>query len=79
MLRREDIPEIAICHVCGQPMKIIDVSALAKSLGYTVRSGSYALECCGFEQTIEDPELAKHVLTLLLEYHSQTPMGGPSV
>ena len=75
MIRKEDIPEIAICHVCGQPMKIINVSALAKSLGYTVKSGSYALECCGFELTIDDPKLAKHVVELLLECQSQTPLG----
>ena len=79
MVHKEDIPEVAICHVCSQPMKVVDVAALAKSLGYTVKSGSYALECCGFELTIDNPKLAKNVVELLLEYYSQTPMEGPSV
>jgi hypothetical protein len=78
MIRKEDIPQMAICHVCGEPMKLIDVSALAKSLGYTVESGSYALKCCGFEQTIEDPKLAKQIVEMLLEYQSQTSVQGRS-
>jgi len=70
MIKKEDIPEIAICHVCGEPMKLVDLSELAESLGYQVASGSYALECHGFEQTIDDPREAKRVLELLLEYHA---------
>lgn len=71
MIRKQDIPEIAICHKCGNPMKVIDVSALAKSLGYTAPSGLYALQCCGFEQTIDDPEHATQILDILLAYYAQ--------
>lgn len=47
MIRKEDIPELAICHKCGQPMKVVDVTALAESLGYKAKSTSYTAECCG--------------------------------
>ena len=71
MVSKDDIPEVAMCHVCGEPMKVIDVSELAKSLGYKVAEGSFALECCGFEQTIENAEEAKRVRLLLQAYHSE--------
>lgn len=69
MTTKEQLPEIAICHVCKQPMKVVDVSALAESMGYKVTEGSYALECCGFEEHIDDPELAREVIALLVNYH----------
>lgn len=71
MVSRDDIPEVAICHVCGEPMKVIDVTELAKSLGYRVTEGSFALECCGFEQTIENAEEAKRIRVLLQTYYSE--------
>ena len=72
MIDTDEIPEFLICHVCGRPMKLVDVSALARSLGSILRSGSYSIECCDFELTIDDPDLASEALRTLLEYHSQT-------
>jgi hypothetical protein len=71
MIRKDNIPEIAICHQCGEPMRVVDVGALAKSLGYQLPRGSYAVECCGFELTVDDPDKAKQIVEMLLEYHSQ--------
>jgi hypothetical protein len=71
MIRKEDIPEVAICHFCGEPMKVIDVTTLARSLGYEVRTGTYAVECCGFEQAIDDRTVAERVAEILVAYHAQ--------
>ena len=73
MVTKEDIPEVAICHKCGGPMQVIDLSAQAQQLGVRVpKENSYVLECCGFEQTIDDPVEAQQILQLLLAYHAQT-------
>ncbi len=71
MIRKDGIPALAICQKCGEPMRVVDVAAVAKSLGYRVQSGAYALECCGFELTVDDADKAKQIAEMLLEYHSQ--------
>ncbi|QDU98089.1 hypothetical protein [Lignipirellula cremea] len=68
MIRKEDIPEIAICHICGEPMQTVDVAALARSLGYKVQSGSYSVECCGYELTVDDPVQGTQIVDILLAY-----------
>jgi hypothetical protein len=71
MIRKEDIPKLAICHICGEPMKLEDISILAKRLGYKVAEGSYVLGCCDFELTVDDEGLANHLVKLLQAYHFQ--------
>jgi hypothetical protein len=70
MTAREQLPDDAICHVCGSPMKVIDLAPLAKELGVHVpREHSYSIECCDFELTVDDDEEFRHLCELLREYH----------
>jgi len=67
----ETMPKDAVCHVCGKPIQIIDVSAMAASMGLSVPEGSVSIECCGFEQTLDDPEQAQQLLRALTTYHRE--------
>lgn len=71
MILIKDIPEYAVCHKCGLPMKVVDLESQAARLGVKVPHGSYVIECCGGELTIDDEPTAKMVKNLLLEYHGQ--------
>jgi len=70
MITKDQIPEEAICHVCGEPMKVIDLTAKAAELGMSVpEENSYVIECCNHELTIEDDEEFRQLRDMLLEYH----------
>lgn len=75
MIRKEDIPEMAICPRCGQPMKVVDLAPQAARLGVRVPEGSFVIECCGTELTIDDDDLAIRVRDLLLAYHWEQANG----
>jgi elongation factor P--(R)-beta-lysine ligase len=66
MVLFNDIPEYAICHKCGKPMKVIDLHAK-----YGMREGAFTIECCEHELTIEDDQEAEEVKEILLAYHRQ--------
>lgn len=66
----EDIPDIAICHRCGNPMKVIYLEPLAIELGMKVRRGAFVIECCDSQLTIEDEAASMTVRDLLAKYHS---------
>lgn len=69
MIQKTEIPELAICHKCGEPMKVIDLTAKAAKLGVQVPEGSFSIECCGSQLTIEDDAAAERLKDLLLAYH----------
>lgn len=71
MVRKEDIPDLAICPKCNQPMNVVDLAPQAARLGMRVPEGSFVIECCGTELTIDDDELAIRVRDLLLAYHQE--------
>ena len=67
MVRIEDIPECAICSRCGQPMKVVDLTARAAKLGVKTSEGSFVFKCCGNgELTIDDEVAALKLRSLLL-------------
>ena len=70
MIQKSDIPELAVCQKCGNPMKVIDVAAKARALGVYRPEGSFVIECCGAELTIEDEDAAQRLRDLLLAYHA---------
>ncbi len=72
-IRKSDIPEYAICHVCGNPMQVVDVRELARQLGCVVGEGAFAIKCCNFHLTIDDNNQAKEIRDLLIAYHAQLP------
>jgi hypothetical protein len=65
MIAINDLPDLAICHVCGQPMRVVELGPEAARLGVKVPDGSYVIECCGHELTMED-ESARVELTCCL-------------
>jgi|688.fasta_scaffold1063621_2 hypothetical protein len=71
MIRKEDLPKVVICPACGEPIKLVNLQELAKSLGYKGREGAYAIECCDYEVTIDNTLEAARLLKLLQEYYSQ--------
>jgi len=73
MIQQSDIPDLAICHKCGNPMKAIDLAAKAKRLGFHEPEGSFVIECCGSELTVEDEDAAEQLRDLLLAYHQANP------
>ncbi|WP_339676851.1 hypothetical protein [uncultured Gimesia sp.] len=71
MIQKTDIPDFAICHRCGEPMKVIDLTAKAKKLGFHVVEGSFSIECCDFQLSIDDDDEADCLKNMLLAYHNQ--------
>lgn len=69
MIRKSEIPEIAICDKCDEPMKVIELSEKAAKLGVQVTKGSYSIECCGFQLTIDDNDAHAELVNILLAYH----------
>ena len=57
-----------LCHICGQPLKLIDVVALARSSGLNVPDDPYGYQitCCGYDIVIDDDELANKIIDTLL-------------
>ncbi len=73
MFARDQIPDMAICHKCGNPMRVVDLNAQARRLGVQVPDESFVIECCGSELTVEDEEAARQLRDLLAEYHAAEP------
>lgn len=59
MIQKTEIPELAICHKCGEPMQVIDLAAKAAKLGVHVAEGSFSIECCDFQLSIDNDEDAE--------------------
>jgi hypothetical protein len=68
---KKDIPDMAICHKCGEPMQVVDLVSQAEQLGFGLPEGAFVVECCGTELTVDDDDLAIRIRGLLLEYHRQ--------
>lgn len=71
MIQRTDIPDMAICPACGQPMKVIDLAKKAADLGIHVPEGGFTIECCGGQLYMEDEEARIMLRDLLLAYHTE--------
>ena len=71
MVEIKDIPDYTICHKCGRPMKVVELGPQAAKLGVKIAPGSYVIECCGYELTIEDEPARVALKNLLLTYHGQ--------
>ena len=71
MIDVRNIPDYAICHKCGQPMKVVELGPQAARLGVKIPDGSYVIECCGHELTIDDEPARLALKNLLLAYHGQ--------
>ena len=69
----DEIPPQAICHKCGKPMRVIDLSAQAARLGVQVPADSFVIECCGANLIVEDVDVARALRDLLLAYHKKPP------
>lgn len=69
MVTREQIPEIAICHKCGEPMKVVNLHENAERLGVKLSRDSFVIECCGSALTIENDFAYEELRDLLLSYH----------
>ncbi len=63
---RENLP---LCHVCGKPMGLTDLSAKAAQLGIRLPGDGpqYVIQCCGYDLTLD--ENYSEVIRGLLEYH----------
>ena len=70
MVTKGEIPDMAICHKCGNPMRVVDLNAKARRLAVQVPDESFLIKCCESELTIEDEEAARQVRDLLAEYHA---------
>jgi hypothetical protein len=59
-----------LCHVCGKPMRLIDVRAKAAALGYRIPGDDeqYVIQCCGYTLTIEDPDQYQTAIRNLKQY-----------
>jgi hypothetical protein len=70
MVTKEEIPDEAICHICGQPMKVFDLSAEAERHGMRLpEANSYSIRCCDHELTVEDYGEFRRIRDLLAAYH----------
>ena len=65
----QDEDYLPICHTCGQPMQL--VGPLPDAPGQTAPADGerYAFQCCGYEMTLEDPELAAIAVQNLKKFH----------
>jgi len=65
------IPPEAICHICGQPMKVLHHEQRALALGFKIPAGGlFTIECHGFQLRIEEEEVEREVVKLLEAYHA---------
>ena len=71
MIETKDIPDYAICQKCGQPMRVVELGPQAARLGVKIAEGSYVIECCSHELTIDDEPVRIALKDLLLAYHRQ--------
>lgn len=78
MFTIDDVPELAICPKCGNPMKVVFLEPLATKLGFKVDEGAFSIECCGGELTIDDNDLANRLKEVLLAYHQKNCGETPS-
>ncbi len=70
MITKDQIPKVAICHICGEPMKVVNLNELATELSVLLpKQHSCVINCCDFELTIEDNEEFQELCKILLEYH----------
>ena len=67
----KDIPPEAICHICGEPMKVLHHEHRARALGFKIPDGGiFTIECHGFQLRIDDEEAEREVVRLLEAYHA---------
>ena len=52
-------------------MHVIELGSQAARLGVTVPPGSFVIECCDRELTIDDEVEAENLKRLLVAYHAQ--------
>ena len=73
------IPDEAICHICGKPMKVMRYGDRARALGLNVPGGEITtIECHDYVLTIEDEDVAQDIIKLLDAYHASTESGEPA-
>jgi hypothetical protein len=74
----EDDPKpddyLPLCHVCGQPMKLMGLRAKAARLGLRLPNDEeqYVIQCCSYTLTIDDPALAEAAFRNLKSHHGIT-------
>ena len=67
----KDIPREALCHICGEPMRVLHHEQRAIALGFKVPEGGiFTIECHGFQLRIDDEEAEQEVVKLLEAYHA---------
>jgi hypothetical protein len=76
----KDILPEAICHICGEPMKVLHHEHRALALGFKIPEGGiFTIECHGFQLRIEDEEAEREVVKLLEAYHSSKESEEPVI
>ena len=71
MLTDLQIPDEAICHICGKPMRVVRSEERARALGLRVPEGGITtIQCHDYYLTIEDEDVAQEIIKLLDAYHA---------
>ena len=65
----QDEDYLPICHACGKPMQLVGPLAPASGQSTPGDNEQYAFQCCGYEMTLEDPELAEIAVRNLKKFH----------
>lgn len=65
----QDEDYLPICHTCGQPMQLVGPLAPAAGQSPSASGEQYAFQCCGYEMTLDDPELAEIAVRNLKKFH----------
>jgi len=65
----QDEDYLPICHTCGQPMQLVGPLPAPSGQVAHAEGEHYAFQCCGYEMTLEDPELAEIAVRNLKKFH----------
>ena len=65
----QDEDYLPICHTCGQPMQLVGPLPVSPGQSDPAEGDQYAFQCCGYEMTLEDPEVVEIAVRNLKKFH----------